>query len=601
VKKENAFQTLMSRKKVEPKKIDPKKEIKSPKKGTKRKIDDEEKIEKKDPVVGSRYVDCPSCGKSVFYREIDSHMEAHLQEDTQPKKEKEVKKDKPNHDEEFSLSLHTTDDGTVQWKWNWTSFVDPKKKQQTILSFTKNDSPPMKRVKTRKLADIHYGEADDKNQLESQEYVAKQKKEKIFPLRTVGSYDIASHFTSPHASTRNVPMASQCDQTKWSDISKVRIDKQDVRAVKLETDYNKPVSHFKPASMTTSQNPNTVIFTSTTASTQYAHNLSKSALKSLLQKNIRLGRAESAVRIAKLLIQVSFSDFVRRLSIIMVEDAILHPGLPWLLWLMMAETKNFIPSLAHLNTCLQIVDQVSRVKFHDEMPGEDDNIGDLYDKCNDSLHPIEASLVKSLITRAIFGGMTGDIKMLRGFAILWYNRFHPVHSTSMKPPPSCQDVVQFPSYLDQSMLQDGKLSPWMNFLLQAYHDPSAQPIYYNAVGQVTRDDIVLSALDQHCSPLTNLIITDTRYHEVILKCKEIMSKEEGITEEKFDGELRSMIWFYRSSLNIRRSVYEDGPPQYDIEAERLRQDEQWKACWELIKDPLDTLSYEFLRNRLNKL
>jgi len=73
--------------------------------------------------------------------------------------------------------------------------------------------------------------------------------------------------------------------------------------------------------------------------------LSPSLLKSLLQKNVRLGRPESAVRAAlQLCVECTFVVFLRRLAIIVVEDAIMHPLFPFVVWLLIACSKELVPS-----------------------------------------------------------------------------------------------------------------------------------------------------------------------------------------------------------------------------------------------------------------
>ncbi|KAK9810159.1 hypothetical protein WJX72_005800 [[Myrmecia] bisecta] len=57
---------------------------------------------------------------------------------------------------------------------------------------------------------------------------------------------------------------------------------------------------------------------------------SPGVLKSALQKNVRLCRAGSAVRCALHLIKEDAAEFLRRCSIICLEDAVLHPDLPLL-------------------------------------------------------------------------------------------------------------------------------------------------------------------------------------------------------------------------------------------------------------------------------
>lgn len=54
---------------------------------------------------------------------------------------------------------------------------------------------------------------------------------------------------------------------------------------------------------------------------------SQSIYKSLIQKNTRLSRSESAVRCAhQMMLQHGIEEFLRRLSIIIIEDACLHPS-----------------------------------------------------------------------------------------------------------------------------------------------------------------------------------------------------------------------------------------------------------------------------------
>ncbi len=67
-----------------------------------------------------------------------------------------------------------------------------------------------------------------------------------------------------------------------------------------------------------------------------------SALKSALQKAVRLGRGACAVRAALHLVKEEGgpAQLLRRLSVVCVEDAILHPGLPLVVWLMAAQVRG---------------------------------------------------------------------------------------------------------------------------------------------------------------------------------------------------------------------------------------------------------------------
>ena len=62
-------------------------------------------------------------------------------------------------------------------------------------------------------------------------------------------------------------------------------------------------------------------------------------LKSILQKSIRRRRPLPAVRVAIELVDKALGELLRRLPIIILEDSMLHPDLPLLVWLMVAESK----------------------------------------------------------------------------------------------------------------------------------------------------------------------------------------------------------------------------------------------------------------------
>ena len=62
-------------------------------------------------------------------------------------------------------------------------------------------------------------------------------------------------------------------------------------------------------------------------------------LKSILQKSVRRRRPLPAVRVAMELMDKAMGELLRRLPIIMLEDSTLHPELPLLVWVMVADSK----------------------------------------------------------------------------------------------------------------------------------------------------------------------------------------------------------------------------------------------------------------------
>jgi hypothetical protein len=162
--------------------------------------------------------------------------------------------------------------------------------------------------------------------------------------------------------------------------------------------------------------------------------------------------------------QFYLQEILRRLPVISVEDVILHPSLPILLWLMIAITKGFQPILSSTNSheaashaltyvhqiCALVIGDLSRTEWKDCYP----ETQDIYDRCysiQPMIDPLPASvpstssnntehtssntilavvpnsttrtLVASLLLRRGYGGMGGDMEMLEEYAILWARRF----------------------------------------------------------------------------------------------------------------------------------------------------------------------------------
>ncbi len=185
--------------------------------------------------------------------------------------------------------------------------------------------------------------------------------------------------------------------------------------------------------------------TATTLSTYTNHRVSQSVLASALQKNVRRKRVGPAYRVAKAMSRKNdtFIQCVRRLMIISIEDGTLHPDLPFLAWLMIALSKNFVASNLIKEEVCRIAGELAAQEFRDdgndfdfvvdEKDGEkeDDDVGVV----DDVLPPLsaiqekfgsnseETHLISSLIVRAQFGGMEGDVRMLKKFIRVWMRRF----------------------------------------------------------------------------------------------------------------------------------------------------------------------------------
>lgn len=157
--------------------------------------------------------------------------------------------------------------------------------------------------------------------------------------------------------------------------------------------------------------------------------LSMSQVKSCLQKAMRRGMVTSAVEMAAEIWRREPVELIRRLPVILIEDCAAHPALPLLGWLLLATASGYVPSDIHADALLHIVRQVTACRYRDEVSGEPAAEGSgprltaaAEAAAVDTLSPAAAALIRTLRTRARFGGMKGDVEMLYQSAAAWKGR-----------------------------------------------------------------------------------------------------------------------------------------------------------------------------------
>ena len=191
--------------------------------------------------------------------------------------------------------------------------------------------------------------------------------------------------------------------------------------------------------------------------------ISVPVLKSILQKSIRRRKPLPSVRVASELADKSLGDLLRRLPIIILEDSTLHPSFPFLVWLMMAISKDYLLPPSLLKRVLGIVFETASCRWQDSLrphkqqrthvnndssiniPGEL-TLASLHNskiRCKTSHDNglskqmgISVALSKdelivwSILMRGKYGGMACDIQMLQCYAELWQQRLCSIRSLS---------------------------------------------------------------------------------------------------------------------------------------------------------------------------
>lgn len=172
-------------------------------------------------------------------------------------------------------------------------------------------------------------------------------------------------------------------------------------------------------------------------------------LKSHLQKCIRRGLDDKAVRTAFHLMRLDITAFCRRLPIIGVEDTGIHFSLGVVVWWMMAQ-PNIPPNKSVIRYLLGVVRHLALSPNYDR-------------KLLTTPHPAvtikqviklppgaKKTLLLSLFARKCYGGMKGDTRLLQSIIEYWSDQPGTTLPTRMVTPIS---RVQIQDYLSLSELE----------------------------------------------------------------------------------------------------------------------------------------------------
>lgn len=252
-------------------------------------------------------------------------------------------------------------------------------------------------------------------------------------------------------------------------------------------------------------------------------------LKSNLQKAIRRSQKDIAIKTMLYLLAIDKTALFRRLPIIMIEDVALFDSMNILVWFMIAlpkaepvcfskqklSSENYILTNNDVSILINIVSNLCDcLLFYD------------YDLMRDIKEPDYKDIEKNnphllgLYYRRLYGGMSGDIKLLDS-AIEYYS-VHP-------------EEIRKTNFVDYGLTND----------------------LISVLKTDISEIIILESIDFHCYPeiLTRL---NKEFH--------FISKEQ----------IKEMIWFAESAINIRKSK--------TIEKSRIYTE---LKVWKQIKKELD--------------
>lgn len=269
----------------------------------------------------------------------------------------------------------------------------------------------------------------------------------------------------------------------------------------------------------------------------------QSTLKSALQKRIRRGETDEALRIAKSMIEQDAHDFARRIMVVVPEESWVHP--------LMVNMPNIISRLQRkgekatdtdkslmLTLVRDASDAITRdfyIKNPDDKPIEPGQLSYISDK--------EKGLVDALIYRSKIGGMKPDIAMFNSLVNVWVNRF------------------------------SNKTFSWEDFV--SIFPSLTQPIVkWDDIEYAKREDIPFYAVDFHCfKPIAGILLRTAKKDGTPVDNKIVEYINSGV----FDGMnvtprwgdsreveiVKKTMWLFEVSRNTKLNHWFDEPRAVD--------------------------------------
>ncbi|HEY1645849.1 MAG TPA: hypothetical protein VGF75_05775 [Candidatus Saccharimonadales bacterium] len=286
---------------------------------------------------------------------------------------------------------------------------------------------------------------------------------------------------------------------------------------------------------------------------------SPSLLKSALQKSVRRGEVDKALSVAKSLLEKDARGCLRRLMVIVLEDGLLLPDYDKLAILtdrirlkgsnLTEEDKSLVLSMVADLTALQWRDfDIGNPDF-----AADYKLAKLADK--------ELDLINAINLRVRLGGWQDDMRMLRGYAKIWNKRFAE----------KTWDIDKLRSYF------------------------SGEKIEWADVACAKDEDILLEAIDFHCSPVGKILLKKPTVSKLI---QEAMSPESRGWAGQWQSDediLNKIVWCLRSGVS-RKLVLWTGKPIDWLLADKIPEKywDDFKRIYEKIEPELNNICQWYL-------
>ncbi len=345
--------------------------------------------------------------------------------------------------------------------------------------------------------------------------------------------------------------------------------------------------------------------------------LSISHLKSCLQKSIRRRAPLPAVRVAMELADKSWTDLIRRLPIIILEDSTLHPDFVFLVWLMIADSKGYVPSKELIVRVLQIVFEMASCPWQDaiaDYSNEDciDCGSDNDDKKQTSFSlrsssstlfstrqhtdqttaTAEITMIRAMLLRAQYGGMKCDVDMLHSFSKLWLLRFNGTYAIPSTIASTCSSGTisstkdnlswsRVPSLIHEKARQQSQNLVTMSMV----NSPGG-------IAALTTNDVCPAGIDFHCSQVVDHLLSRPAVFSCLReRLKPLLPPKSEMNRDWITSKVKMLIWNYSSGINRRRPLMGS--------VKKSDCDIVLKLLWDdVLSSPFDDYVKKFVKDRL---
>jgi hypothetical protein len=288
--------------------------------------------------------------------------------------------------------------------------------------------------------------------------------------------------------------------------------------------------------------------------------ISPSLLKSAVQKAVRRREVAKALQCSKVFIKKYPNEFWRRLAIIIIEDGVLHPEFRKVVNLASESSKkSYIPIAEDEEFGLRIVEQLAESEWRDFEFEEYIQRRQLFEneKVNDvQLSEEELDIIKAISWRGKMGGMRGDMTMLDITVRIFERRFKN---------------------------KEMKLSD----LSRLFKEPT---LYKTLNYKLKIEDILVEAVDFHCSPLLNILLKKEWIHNIIknnFDCK---------TNDDIEKKLKDITWRFRSAVSTKKLITTNKPFDWlaGVDADK------YQNVFSKLRVEMDNISRWFVKKQLER-